>query len=154
MPWLFPSTIFFLALTVWILSIIFAPKEFLVAISIGCGIIMLIGCGMMWQQDYKNAAGIFIVIMVFFAIVYFCSYIWQVFEDNTESSSNESGLKQFIGKKAIAYTCLEPKGQVQIGEQIIVATTEGLFVPQGTEVKIIRAGKDIVIVESIEKKYE
>lgn len=144
MNWLFPSTLFFLGMSIWLLSAVFATPRHFLSITVACMAGMLFSCGLLWQANYTTTSGIFIAILLFCAIIYGSSFVWRN-EDNTTITA--SGLGKFVGKKTITRTILDPKGTIEVDGQIIPCITEGLFVSQGAEVKIIRAGKDVLIVE-------
>jgi membrane-bound ClpP family serine protease len=67
------------------------------------------------------------------------------------NSTQPSGpLGRWVGKKGICTTPLNPKGSVRIDAQVLNAMSEGIFIPEGQQVRVIRAGAKFVIVEKIE----
>lgn len=147
MPWFFPTSLFLLALSVWILASLFSPKSSFHVISIASAVAAGVSMVMLLGQGYWGLASLFFGFTLMLAILCF-GFNLQFFQERHQPA--QGPLAGFVAQTGIAHTNLEPQGQVRVADQIIPATTEGLFLPAGTEVKVIRCGKNLVVVEKLQ----
>ncbi len=143
-----PATLFSLSFVVWVFVAILGKKTILKVVSVGCSVAAAVSIIILLQREYVALAGIGVCLIFLIAIIYFG--LNMPFSFN--SKKNDSPLARFIDCQGIALTCLEPKGDVEINGEKIVATTEGLFVPQGEKVKVVRCSAKLVVVEKISEE--
>lgn len=137
-----PITLFFLGLIVWGIGFIFFEKRFLGPITIGSSIFISIGILMLLRRGYSSLVVILLCIVGLLVIMYFG------FDISFRKVSQEGPFGVFFDKKGTALTYLDPKGQIVIEGQTVPAMTEGLMIPAGTAVRVIRCGKKFVVVET------
>jgi membrane-bound serine protease (ClpP class) len=63
-------------------------------------------------------------------------------------SANDN-LKYFMGKEGVAVTTLRPSGTALIDGKKVDVITEGIFMPEGTKVKVMLVEGSRVVVKSI-----
>ncbi len=69
--------------------------------------------------------------------------------DESGFKSTEEGLAELIGKKGSALTYLRPSGMVEIDGKRLDVVTGGEFIPQGTEVEVIKIEGNRVVVRAV-----
>lgn len=143
--WVFPSTLFLFGFIVWLFSYVFTQnqKQIFGVMSIISGVIIAISFLLLLQRGYTSFAGVLFCIMTFIVILYLG------FTIPLSKTKAEGPWGELLGSEGIAKTPLSPKGEVEVGDQKVQATTEGLFIGEGTKVKIIRTAEKIVVVEKI-----
>jgi membrane-bound ClpP family serine protease len=141
--WLFPTALFLLGLTVWVIGMVLVSKQFLAIFNVASGVLAVVCILLLCERQYFTLAGIFLCITLLLAVSNIgLSLSWQ----KTQNSGPFMGL---LGKEGVTATPLQPKGRVRIDGQMVDAMSEGLFVAEGEKIRVIRCGKKTLIVEKI-----
>ncbi len=65
--------------------------------------------------------------------------------------SADESLKEFLGKEGVAVTTLRPSGTALIDGKKVDVITEGIFISEGTAVKVILVEGSRVVVKAVDK---
>ena len=142
--WLFPATIFFLALVVWIFALLFTHKQTFLISTIVSVVVAGVSILILLHKGYTPFVGGLVCFLLLIVIVYFG------FDIFLQKPVATGPLAEFMLKEGIAKTCLEPKGKVSIEDSVVAASSEGLFIPEGASIRVIRCAEKFLIVERIE----
>lgn len=139
---LFAMTIWLLGCAIWIASaVLIRNKRILAYWSIASAIIGFIGILLLFQRGHLVLGGSLLCLTLFLIT---CTI---GFEITWQKGTKNNG--QFVGKQGITVTILNPRGKIKIDNDIIFATTEGLFLAEGEPIKVIRSSNKLVVVEKI-----
>jgi membrane-bound serine protease (ClpP class) len=74
-----------------------------------------------------------------------------VLRTSHQGSAAEPQLRELVGQRGVALTPLRPAGTVAVEGRPVDAVTEGQFVEQGKNVRVIKASGGSVVVEAVEE---
>jgi membrane-bound serine protease (ClpP class) len=66
-------------------------------------------------------------------------------------NSADDSLKYFMGKEGVAVTILRPSGTAIIDGKKVDVITEGIFMPEGSKVRVMLVEGSRVVVKSVER---
>ncbi len=96
-----------------------------------------------------------ILLLAIAIIIFIRSKVLEKMSLKTDISWKNDPLEKIsiqIGEKGVAVSRLAPMGKVKINGNIVEAKTNGDFIDQGTEIKVIQVLKTNVLVERIDEQ--
>jgi membrane-bound ClpP family serine protease len=143
--WFNPTVIMLCGFTISLIGFVFLKrKKLMILFTVGT-IVAALGAIRLINVEYYRLAGILACLHLCIPILYFG------FQGRSNKADAQGPFRDYLQKEATVTKELSPKGEIQIGENIIPATSEGLFVAQGDLVTVIRCGQNRVVVEKSKK---
>lgn len=147
MDWLLPTTIWLLACVIWIIAYTFiADKKLEASFNLVSSILAFIAIVLLFQKKYYPFAGIVLCATLFIVMFHLG------FAISGHKVKPKGPLGNFVDMEGTTVTELTPKGKIRIADQVIEATTEGIFLAEGEKVRVIRSGVKLVVVEKCERQ--